>query len=314
MMATRILLRVIPALVAGALSACASASLRTGDCTPTIYLDSRGAILAAEPGPHAPTGCYQLTYDGSGRVVRIDYRRSGALSPDPVFGAASVLIEHAPGKETRTYRDADGRPVTNANGVARVRLRRDEAGRLVEWASFGVDGRRAEERDSGLAIVRWSYDARGNVVEEQYLGAAGRLKNSRHRGVAIVRWTYDALGRTLEERYLGPDGSPKEDRQRGVAAVRWAYDGIGKVAEERYLGPDERPTEDTQRGVAAVRWRHDAHGNTLEERYLGVDGRLKEDARRGVAILRWDYDEQGRTIATTMFDRREIPVPAFRRQ
>ena len=292
------------------LAGCATTATTQSDCYPHIFLDSRYAIQGTSRESAATlrdSGCYHFVYQG-GRIVRVDHRQGGALTPDPTSGVATIRIEHPEGIEKRVFLDAGGRPTANQDGAYAIALRYDEKRNPVEWRNLGADDRPKEAKDSGLAMFRWRYDPQGQPVEERHFGLNEQLKADRRLGAAIVRWQYDSDGNTIEESYFGPDGRPTLDRLRGVAAVRWQYGSNGKTVEESYLGPDGQLREDKNRGVAIVRWQYDANRNTVEERYLGTDQRLKTDRRQGVAIIRWQYDHYGREIGTLMLDPNEVPV------
>jgi YD repeat-containing protein len=292
------------------LAGCATTATTQSDCYPHIFLDSRYAIQGTSRESAATLrdgSCYHFVYQ-DGRIVRVEHRRGGALSPDPTSGVATIRIEHPDGFEKRVFLDASGRPTANRDGAYAVALKYDDKGKPVEWRNLGADDRLKEAKDSGLAIFRWRYDPQGQQIEEKHFGANEQLKADRRLGVATIRWQYDPDGNTVEERYSGADGRPILDRLRGVAAVRWQYGSNGKTVEESYLGSDGRLSEDKNRGVAIVRWQYDANRNTVEERYLGTDQRLKTDRRLGVAIIRWQYDHYGREIGTLMLDPNEVPV------
>ncbi|HYB71372.1 MAG TPA: hypothetical protein VEH80_11890 [Candidatus Bathyarchaeia archaeon] len=305
--------RLLTALGLGAvaLAGCATATRSTqSECYPHIFLDSRYAIQGTSresDAAAAGTSCYHFVYQ-NGRMVRVDYRRGGALSPDPTSGVATIRIDHPDGAEKRVFLDAGGRPVPNQDGAYAVVLRYDDKSNPIEWRNLGSDDRPKEAKDTGLAVFRWRYDAQGQPAEERHFGADDRLKADRRLGVAVIRWQYDSDGNTVEESYFGADGRPTLDRLRGVAAVRWRYGSNGKTVEESYIGSDGKLREDKNRGVAIVRWQYDANRNTVEERYLGTDERLTKDRRLGVAIIRWQYDNYGREIGTLMFDPNEAPV------
>jgi YD repeat-containing protein len=292
------------------LAGCATTATTQSDCYPHVFLDSRYAIQGTSRESAATLrdrSCYHFGYQ-DGRMVRVDYRQGGRLSPDPTSGVATIRIEHPDGVEKRVFLDAGGRPTANHDGAYAVALRYDAKGNPLEWRNLGADDRLKEAKDSGLAIFRWRYEPQGQPLEERHFGANEQLKADRRLGVAIVRWQYDPDGNTVEESYFGADGRPTLDRLRGVAAVRWQYGSNGRTVQESYLGSDGQLREDKNRGVAIVRWQYDANRNTVEERYLGTDQRLKPDRRLGVAIIRWQYDPYGREIGTLMFDRNEVPV------
>jgi hypothetical protein len=303
----------LPAIVAAAVAGCASTGTTHAQCFPHLYLDTRYELRGTH-GAAGPTedgdSCYRFIYRDD-RLVRVDYRRSGMLTADPALGVASVRVDYpAKDVETRTFLDADRRPVRNISGVYAVQLKYDAARNPVEWRNLDTKGEAMEDR-AGLAITRWRHEG-NRAVEESHLGANQQLKPDARRGVAVVRWRYDADGNTLEESYFGADGRPTADRLRGVASVRWEYGPHGKTVEESYFGPDGRRTEDKNRGVAMVRWQYDASWNTVEERYFGTDLRSKADRRHGAAIIRWQYDQYGREVGTSMFDPSERPVRSGR--
>ena len=301
-------------LAAASLSGCATTAISQADCYPHIYLDSRYAIrgtsLAAAPTLRDGT-CYHFAYK-DGRIVRVDYRLDGTLSPDPASGVATIRVEHSGGVEKRVFLDAGGRPAPNLDGIYAVVLTYDDKGRPLEWKSLGADGQLKEAKDSSLAIFRWQVNPQGQAIEESHHGANEQLKADRRLGVAIIRWQYDQDGNTVEESYFAGDARPTLDRLRGVAAIRWQYGPSGKTVEESYLGSDGRLKEDKNRSVAIVRWQYDSKSNTLEERYFGADQRPKADRRLGVAIIRWQYDEYGRETGTLMFDTNESPISRSR--
>ena len=297
------------------LTGCATTGGQTeARCYPHIYLDSRYEIRGTYTGAGATVdedNCYRFTYR-DGRLVRVDYRRNGSLSPDPVSRVATTRIDYSLGGEKRSFFDSDGRPVRNANGAQAVQLRYDMARNPVEWRNLGPGGELTEDATSGAAIVRWRYDNQNRMIEESYFGTGGQPKIDARRGVATVRWRYDRDGNTLEESYFGPDDRPATDRLRGVAAVRWEYGPHGKTVEESYFGPDGRRMADKNRNVAVVRWQYDGAWNTVEERYFGPDLQPVTDRRFGAAIIRWEYDRYGRELGTSLFDQQERPMRSTR--
>src|SRR6266436_5623005 len=237
------------ALAAGMLAGCATTATTQSDCYPQIFLDSRYAIqgTSRESAAGLPdSNCYHFVYQ-DGRMVRVDYRRGGRLSPDPPSGVATIHIEHPDGVEKRVFLDASGRPTANYDGAYAVALKYDDKNNPVEWKNLGADDRLKEAKDSGLAAFRWQYGSNGKTVEESYLGSDGRLSEDKNRGVAIVRWQYDANRNTVEERYLGTDQRLKTDRRLGVAIIRWQYDRYGREIGTLMLDPNEVPVRTPKR-------------------------------------------------------------------
>jgi len=198
------------------LAGCATTATTQSDCYPHIFLDSRYAIQGTSRESAATlrdSNCYHFVYQ-DGRIVRVDYRRSGALSPDPTSGVATIRIEHPDGVEKRVFLDASGRPTANRDGAYAVALRYDDKSNPVEWRNLGADDRLKEAKDSGLAIFRWRYGPHGQPIEERHFGANDQLKADRRLGVAIIRWQYDRHGREIGtlmfDRNEVPVRKPKE--------------------------------------------------------------------------------------------------------
>src|SRR6266851_1971541 len=231
------------------LAGCATTATTQSDCYPHIFLDSRYAIQGTSRESAATlrdSSCYYFVHQG-GRIVRVDHRRGGALTPDPTSGVATIRIEQPEGFEKRVFLDAGGRPTANHDGAYAVALRYDDKRNPVEWRNLGADDRLKEAKDSGLAMFRWRYDPQGQPVEERHFGANEQLKADRRLGAAIIRWQYDADGNTVEERYFGTDQRLKTDRRLGVAIIRWQYDSYGREIGTLMLDPNEVPVRDPKR-------------------------------------------------------------------
>jgi len=72
-------------------------------------------------GPPSLAGYGWLFVYKDGRIVRVDYRLEGTLSPDPTSGVATIRVEHSGGAEKRVFLDAGGRPAPNHDEIASSR-------------------------------------------------------------------------------------------------------------------------------------------------------------------------------------------------
>jgi hypothetical protein len=263
-------------LAVGTLSGCATAVSRA-DCYPHIYLDSRYAIrgtsLAAAPTLRDGT-CYHFVYQ-DGRIVRVDYRLDGSLSPDPTSGVATIRVEQSGRAEKRVFLCRWLASAQPGRICGRAHTRRPGQPRMEESGA-----RAAREAKTRVAIFHWS-SIRRVTIEESHFGANGQLKADRRLCVAMIRWQYDPDGNTVEESYFGGDTRPTLDRLRGVATIRWQYGSSGSTVEETYLGSDGQLREDKNRGVAIVRWQYDGNRNTLES--------ARADRPRRLALGRSHY-------------------------
>src|SRR5260370_7764457 len=98
-----------------------------------MFHDARYGVegRAGDWGGMGDGNWYHFPYQNS-RRVRVDYRRGGALTPDPTSGVATIRLEYLDGAEKRVFLDAAGTPVANRNGLSAVTLRYDSKGTPVE--------------------------------------------------------------------------------------------------------------------------------------------------------------------------------------
>jgi hypothetical protein len=294
-----------------------------------IDLDPRYQIIGIGPlnADAAPTAdCYCFTYGADGKLQRIEYTRAGVAMTDPFFNAARIDFEYAPGKERRWYRDANGQPVTNLNGVEGEELTlnaagfptavtnlnhaggrmRDTAGvirysrtldsqnRLVRGLRSGLLGTNIKD-NSGYYETRTSYDAKDKPVEYGNYDAAGRPLDN-NDGVALIRTTYTYFPDQVQaiESYFDATGQPASEKSTGVHQRQSVYDLRGFLLSEAYFDASGAPDIDDTTGIHESRYTYDDRGNQLSEEYYGIDGQPKNRKPGGYAREDYRYDAKNR--------------------
>jgi YD repeat-containing protein len=116
----------------------------------------------------AETNAYRFSYDASGRLVEVEYHRSGRTLSDPVYGVQRIEISYESGYVYRRFTDSRGAPVPDERGIWSQRIRLDESGRAI-----GV----------------FHYDQFDNIIADK-------------DGVALRLWDLDKLGRRSNLRFL----------------------------------------------------------------------------------------------------------------
>jgi len=206
-----------------------------------IELDGRYSIVGRYPVPDKianKVNCYHFIYDEKGKLIKVEYLKSGKLQNDPYFGVARIIIEYSEGYEKRIFQDAKGKPKANSDGVYSIRLKLDE---------------------NNNPISLFNYDKEGNLTEDKY-------------GVAQYLWTLDKKGWRIKSIRIDKDGERITDNN-GYYELRWKYDGKGNIIERSNHGKDGQLLEGKD-GVAITRMKYDENGNTIEERYFGTDEAL----------------------------------------
>ena len=86
----------------------------------TVDLDPRYQFVgtgALTEDAAARANCYRLIHDSTGKLQQIEYRRAGVPMPDPLLGVTCIDFEYTPGIERRWFRDAQGQPARDLDGI-----------------------------------------------------------------------------------------------------------------------------------------------------------------------------------------------------
>ena len=213
--------------------------------------------------------------------------------------AAAVFDVNSHGKQTDVrYFGPDGKLGTrDMNGVTRVVIRYDARDNMIDWASFGANGKPLPG-PAGFAEFRAVFDARSNEIERTFFGPDGRPV-ALWDGYSAIRRVYDFRGKKVEEAYFGVDGEAVVNRD-GYAKLSLAYDPRGNVIATTFLGIDGSPVLDKD-GAAKIVHSYDARGNEIERAFFGLDNRPRS-TKDGYAMVKYDYDDFGRETRANYLD------------
>jgi hypothetical protein len=240
--------------------------------------------------------------------------------------------------ETRRYFDPADNPVDNEDGIARLEIRYDRAGREVDRRLFDTSAQPVEARDGvhhrstgfdrdgsttlflnvnkngkpsprrpsggGTRMVR-TYDPTTDKLksgQEIYVDELGRPKPSAGK-VARTELRYDERENRIERRLYGADNKLVTGRDCW-AIERVTFDGFGRAVEYRYYDAAEKPVSPIAPYLllgAISRAQYDSRGQRLSTSYWDEEGQPIQEPR-GVARLVDLYDEQGRRWQRSHFD------------
>jgi len=301
-----------------------------------IDLDPRYQIVgvgALTETTAALANCYYFTYDNSGKLQRIEYKRAGAPCPDPFFQATRIDFEYQAGVERRWYRDEKGHPVRNVSGIfgekltlnaagyptdvtnldesdARMRdasgvihyvRQLDEQGRLILGRRIGLLGTAITD-SNGLFETRTIYDEQGRRIEYGNYDSSGNPLND-NDGVALTRTTYTIYPDSIlsSESYFDASGLATEKKSSGVHDSQCTLDNRGLMLDESCFDATGAPTLESGREIHESRRIYDDRGNLLSEAFFDADGKPKNQKPAGYARVVYKYDNKNRVSEKSYF-------------
>ncbi|MEJ0000733.1 MAG: hypothetical protein WDO13_17125 [Verrucomicrobiota bacterium] len=302
----------------------------TIDLDPHYQFVGTGA-LTEEDAKRA--NCYRFVYDRDDRLTQIEYRRAGTPMQDPFLGVARVDFEYQPGIERRWFRDAQGQPardldgiqgeeltlnaagyptaVTNLDaagnhvrdnsGVIRYERTLDEHGRLIASRRLGLFGTPITD-DNGYFERRTSYDDQGHILEQGNYDAHGRPLNDTE-GIAQTRTTYTFFpdATQLTESYFDASGLAAEERRTGIHQRQITTDRRGLVTDEAYFDATGAPATTGDDRVHERKYTYDDLGNLVTEEFFDINGRPVNARGLEIAKIVYRYDDKNRVHEKAYF-------------
>ncbi len=245
-------------------------------------------------------------FDPEGRCVeRQSLNRDRVLYPD-VRGVAKTTWQYdrAGRVVEEAYFGIDGRPWELAEGYAGWRMTRD--GPRREKTFFNRDGETAADRH-GVALIAETVDDLGRPVNIAHFGPAAEPVSGPDGFFRVTR-AYGPHGHVIEEAFFGVDDKPAASRQ-GVARITRVFNEFGAVKEEAFWGPDGQPALN-QDGAARVVTGYDDRGAAETVTHYGLDGQ-KTLNRQGYAQLKLTTDAQGKPLSLSFFGVDGRPVESL---
>ncbi len=295
-----------------------------GQVTSVIYLDGKGDKTLNALGYNR----VRMTYTSFGGVRFVGYYGTGKSAVTvPSLGYATVTTEFS-GKEatSRTWADASGNPVDNAQGYAVMRQKLNSKHQVIRTRFEHADGTpalcedgwslRVIDRDGKgrITAVSW-YDTAekptdrglGYVREETEYGDDFELVTRRAADGSLVPWYGDAVvlkrkvkdGRVVSETWMNAQRDPAEG-PAGVSTTVYGYDITGRLETVRYQNAAGESAL-CAGGYAGYRESRDADGAVTGRTFLGVDG-LPVMTIDGYSEIRYQYDEMKQVTATRYYD------------
>jgi len=302
----------------------------TVNLDPHYQFTGTGA-LTEEDAAHA--NCYRLTYNPDGKPARLEYLIAGVPMLDPLLSVARIDFEYQPGIERRWFRDAQGQPVKDVDGIYGEELTLNAAGyptditnldekgarardnngvihyartldsfnRVVTLRRFGLFGTAVTD-DTGCFETRTLYDTQGRPLERGNYDAAGNLLNNKD-GIAVIRTTYTLYPDSTQivESYFDASGMAAEEKSTGVHQIQRTLDQRGLLLDESYYDATGAPTLTADNAIHARHYSYDERGNEISEEFFDTDGKPSNQRGTEFARIVYQYDDKNRVIEKAYF-------------
>jgi hypothetical protein len=303
----------------------------TVDLDPRYQFVGTGALTEEDA---ASANCYRFTYGSDGKLRQIEYRRAGIPMPDPLLEATRIDFEYQTGVERRWFRDAQGQPIRDVDGVQGEELALNAAGcptditnlddtgaktrdnngvihyvrtlddhnRVVALRRIGLFGTAITD-DNGFFETRTVYDLQGRTIERGNYDASGNLLNN-NDGIALVRTTYTLYPDSTQtiESYFDASGLAAEEKSTGVHQCQRSVDNRGFLTDESYFDETGAPAMTTDNNIHERRYTFDDHGNQLAEEYFDTNDKPVNFKGVGYyARVVYKYDDKNRVIEQAYF-------------
>jgi len=302
----------------------------TVDLDPRYQFAGTGALTGEDA---ARANCYRFITNSDGKVQQIEYLRAGVPMPDPLLGVARIDFEYQPGIERRWFRDAQGQPVHDVDGIQGEELTLNAAGCPTDVANLDGSGGRMRDSagvihyvrtlddhnrlvlgrrigllgtaitdDAGFFETRTVYDAQGRPMERGNYDASGNLLNN-NEDVALVRTTYTIYPDATQiiESYFDASGLAVEEKESGVHQRQRTLDPRGFLLDESYFDATGAPTDTHGDNVHERRYAYDERGNQITEEFFGSDGKPVNQKPLNFARVVYKYDDKNRVIEKAYF-------------
>ncbi|MCE0521749.1 MAG: hypothetical protein LV480_02435 [Methylacidiphilales bacterium] len=302
----------------------------TIDLDPRYQFAGTGALTEEDA---AGANCYRFDYDANGKLREIEYLRAGVPMPDPLLGVARIDFEYQPGIERRWFRDAQGHPVRDLDGIEGEELTLNPAGyptdvtnldetgarthdnsgvihyvrtldadnRLVKGRRIGMFGTAITD-DNGFFETRTTYDNEGRPIERDNYDASGNPLNNGD-GIAIVRTTYTIYPDSMQvvASYFDASGQAAEEKSSGVHQLQRVLDRRGFLVDESYFDATGAPTDFQGNNVHERHYTYDDRGNELTEEFFDNNDKPVNQKQFGFAKVAYKYDDKNRVIEKAYF-------------
>ena len=274
-----------------------------GNLIMEAWFDQSGQSAPADGEPYVTL---RRTFDEDGRVETERYYN--AFGQPEVCSEGYAAIAYAWDENGRIaevhWFGTDGQPWAK-DGQAWVgsRYLRDESGAVTEEICLDADGQPVTNAE-GWADIVYQYDESGNVTYQAWFDRSGEPA-ALQAGYAATTRDYDSFGCVVLERFYDVNGQLTENAA-GYAEIYREHDENGRVTRESYADAALQPTAGADTYCERT-MEYDPAGRLVRESFYDIDGGLIECAAGWAETVR-TYDEAGRLVSEEHLDAAGNPV------
>ncbi len=284
---------------------------------------------------------YKFTYDDTGRLLSVEFVRNNVLlGYSSMGGAAKIVYDYTPHKQTKHYFNKDNEPIA-PGGVFASDYTLDADGNRVGLMLLDKDGKMIENGNK-IHYWTWSVLPDGMVKENRYNLAGEEVVMNQFCPFYELRFTYNDKGYVtrmanymadtlynctaencgdigvsyftfVPNEYGDVESFSVYNEMGQMSNLYWGwskriskYDENGYVLETAYLDQDDEYLGG--RNVPVTKYEYDEHGALVRATNMDKDRNVINSPDNGVAITEYRYDDLGNRTETLRFDREMVPV------
>lgn len=283
---------------------------------------------------------YKFTYDGSGRLMSVEFVRNDSLLDYSSMGAAKITYRYDGNMQYKYFFDKKNQPAEQG-GVFACQYALDSKGNRVGLMFLSKDGMMIENRNKIHSWV-WNVLPDGMVREQRYNLKGEEVVMNPFCPFYELRFTYNDKGYPVRmANYMadtlynctaencGDIGvsyfsfTPNENGDvekfevfnvtGQMSNLYWGwskriskYDPNGYVTETAYFDQDNEYVGGKL--VPVTRYTYDDHGAVTTIKSFDKDGNLINNPENGIATTEYRYDDKGNRTETIKLDKDNNPV------
>lgn len=222
--------------------------------------------------------------------------RSAVPDPDGIFGYR-FTVDSLGRRTSVTYVGADGEPVANKKGVARMSYSYAPSGGMDRIDCFDLDGNLTLNEEL-WATLKLEYDEKGCDNFLSFYGPDGNPVCNKEEAIAGQRRVRDEKGYITEATFVDTEGKPCMARS-GYSTHRLAYDSRGNMTSAEFFDAEGRPVTN-KTGEHRYEFRYDKRGNRTYSANYGLDG-SRVCGTDGVWASELEYDDDNNVIRQSSY-------------
>lgn len=267
------------------------------------YLDVEGAAINGPGG----SAIQRYEFDAQGRFLGPSFHdSSGNLTVNLQDGSSDVTLTYLDdGSVLASNVGPDGKPAPVRPFASSYLTTRDRLGNIIEVSNREADGTPLTGAE-GWTTQRQTYDANGHILTQSTFDKKGEPMDGPY-GYAELRHVRDRHGNSLEWTFYDENGAPTIHGPLGYARRVQSFDAAGRILSRAAFDIQGKPAifpptrRQTMHGHHRAETARDERGNAIRVSLFDAEGNPTDEAM-GYASQEQDFDEFRNATETRYFD------------